>query len=341
MSFTWSPDSKELVFDLGYFSQIYAVDSDGTNLRALIKGPQDNTLSETIGYPAWKSLGNTRLPAIPVNTPTAIPSGSNDVSPQGRIVFTSTRDGNRNIYTMNPDGSNVRRLTKSSRSDQYPSWSPDRQKIVFESWDGLEDTTRTLYTMSADGSNQTILSVGTNPAWSPDGKQIALLTQIRKVSGIAVMNSDGTNIRVLSSGDFFDQQPSWSPDSKQLIFHSNQDGTWKLYIMDADGTNRRVVGNFPGSTYQASWSPDGKQILFTSSNNGRTSLYIANSDGTNPQELTHNQADDVEAKWSPDGKQIVFVSYRDKNPEIYIMNADGSEQRDLTNSPADDAQPNW
>src|SRR5918911_5034898 len=96
-----------------------------------------------------------------------------DMPTNGRIAFISQRDGNREVYTMNADGTDVLRLTNTPGYEFNPAFSPDGRKIAFLSG---RDGNNELYVMDADGANQTRLTFnGTDdsmPAWSPDGSQI-------------------------------------------------------------------------------------------------------------------------------------------------------------------------
>ena len=98
----------------------------------------------------------------------AIPVEEEEAAPPSRIMFTSTRDGNREIYVMDADGSNQQRLTDSPAIDEFGSWSPDGSRIAFES---TRDGNREIYVMDADGSNQQRLTdspaIDWFPSWSP------------------------------------------------------------------------------------------------------------------------------------------------------------------------------
>ncbi|TMI56052.1 hypothetical protein E6H18_08185, partial [Candidatus Bathyarchaeota archaeon] len=114
----------------------------------------------------------------------------------GKIAFVSDRDGNNEIYTMNPDGTGVTRLTFDtvvSHNDLSPAWSPDGTKIAFAS---DRDGNYEIYTMNADGSGPTRLTISVrsdlNPAWSPDGTKIAFSTNRDGNYDIYVMNVDGS-----------------------------------------------------------------------------------------------------------------------------------------------------
>ena len=135
-------------------------------------------------------------------------------SGQTKIAFVSERDGNKEIYVMNPDGSEQKNLTNNPAFDGSPSWSPDGKRIAFHSY---RDGNREIYVMNPDGTDQKRLT--NNPAgdkypsWSPDGKKIAFSSWNGK-GEIYVINSDGSNQTRLTynpSKLAHNWLPSWSP----------------------------------------------------------------------------------------------------------------------------------
>jgi Tol biopolymer transport system component len=144
---------------------------------------------------------------------------------QTKIAFSSYRDGNFEIYTMNPDGTEQTRLTNNPGKDEYPSWSPDGKKVAFGS---NRDGNAEVYIMNADGSNQTRLTDNPAfdhlPSWSPDGKKIAFYSLRNDVppekderpwyeynAEIYVMNADGSKQKNITNNPAYDGYPSWSP----------------------------------------------------------------------------------------------------------------------------------
>lgn len=131
----------------------------------------------------------------------------------GKIAFTSNRDGNAEIYVMNPDGTGQTRLTNNAASDFEPSWSPDGTKIIFTS---ERDGNREIYVMNADGSAQTRLTNNptedASPSWSPDGTKIAFFSNRGGSDGIFIMNAaDGTGQTRLTNNTASDSQPDFGP----------------------------------------------------------------------------------------------------------------------------------
>ncbi len=178
-------------------------------------------------------------------------------SPDGtKILFTSKRDGNNEIYVMNADGSNQTRLTDNL--DYFWTkpfnWSPDGTMIAFQS----DTNTNTgifdygqIYVITIDGS---ILRNLTNNSthndilgpWSPDGTKIAFSSarddEFNIFQEIYVMNSDGTNQTRLTDNLESNTSPLWSPDGTKILYY----GSNGLYVMNADGSNQTQLVGSPG-----------------------------------------------------------------------------------------------
>jgi len=277
-----------------------------------------------------------------------------------RIVFTSRRDGPKNIFVMNADGSNPINLSKNPKAHDYsPVWSPDHTKIAFTSSRDLNDE---IYVMNADGTDQVNITkdpeADSLPCWSPDGKMIAFNTTRAKNPGgegdIFIMDADGKNERNLTARSGWDLEPAWSPDGTKIIWSP---GIW---IMDFDGNNKVEIGKDiagAGEYRRASWSPDGTKIAFHFWPGGRegqskkADVWVADyvvEDGQpmlkNAFNLTNHNSWNDHPVWSPDGSKIAFESDRDGNWEIYVKNAggpDAGEAINLTKNPSDDRLGSW
>jgi Tol biopolymer transport system component len=252
---------------------------------------------------------------------------------------------NQQIYLMNSDGSNQRRLTSGDGDVQNwePAWSPDGSRIAFVS---NRDGNAEIYVMDADGSNQTRLTENEafdwQPAWLPDGHHIAFVSGRDGDDEIYVMDVEGSNETRLTNEPGYDWNPAWSPDGSEIAYGHmlSQDDTWEICVVDPDASDQRCLTDNDINDWHFAWSPDGSLIAFTSLQADGGGIYVMATDGCNPTRLTKS-AMDSHPVWSPDGMLIAFESARDGLSEIWVMNADGSGQARLTNNQATDWQPAW
>ena len=208
-----------------------------------------------------------------------------DWSPDGdKLVFTSNRDGNYEIYVMDAvdadgdgNGDSLARLTSGDAFDFFPVWSPNGGKVAFQS--------------NRDGD----LEIYVMDAVDADG------------------DGNGDSLTHLTSGDAFDGVPDWSPDGDKIAFTSGRDGDFEIYVMDAvdadgDGNGDSLARLASGDAFDccAAWSPDGNKIAFESFRDGDREIYVMDAvdadgdgNGDNLARLTSGDASDCCAAWSP------------------------------------------
>jgi len=267
---------------------------------------------------------------------------------QGKIAFASNRVGNYEIYTINPAGSNLKRITTHVKDDIQPSWSPDGRSLVFCSNRDGDDDHWEIYTIQADGSGLHQLTSNSasdrGPVWSPDGRSIAFHSYRDGNWEIYVMNNDGSNQRNITNSAATQTYPSWSPDSRYISYQHNNwqagDDNWEIYKIGVDGSNPVALTTDPAVDQYASWSPNGQFIAFWSQRDGNSNIYIMNSNGTNQRKVSVTPPNpDLQSRvaWSPDSRYIAFP----RSHDIYKMNVHGTGVSRLTQSSSIDAYPAW
>ena len=271
---------------------------------------------------------------------------------KAQIAFSSTRDGNLEIYVMDADGNNQIRLTNHPEEDSSPSWSPDGARIAFVS--NRNGGNRQIYVMDSNGKNVKLLtngSLGTNPAWSPDGQTIAYNWDVEGHSGIILIAPDGSNRRILV-GDIpvLDSEPAWSPDSQRIAFVSwREDWTGDIGVMNADGTNQKRLTHTEVNERHPTWSPDGSKIAFSSVQEEDFVISVMNADGTNRMSLTEEVLDgrtqfNFHPAWSPDGQTIAYHFAKGGLDlgGIHLITADGEYLKRLGDvHKGGDSWPDW
>ena len=262
-----------------------------------------------------------------------------------RIVFTSLRDGNNEIYVMDADGGNQENLTNNPAYDGDPDWSPDGTKIAFAS--SRDGSPSQIHVMNADGKNVIRLTDGRggkrDPDWSPDGKKIAFSVDDRE-DHIAVMDADGNNREQLE-----DQAmgTSWSPDGKQIAFMSWRDGHHEIYVIGVGGQGRKKVTQDLVGKWRPSFSPDGRRIAYMAEHKGFYHIYVVDSDGRNLHRLTHNEENHWAPAWSPDGQVIAYYVWDGilegkLHGMIHLMASNGKYLKQLSDvHDARDYQPDF
>ena len=224
-------------------------------------------------------------------------------------------------------------------------------RIAFSGYDG---TTWQIYTVEPDGSGLTQLTtmsdlgVATEPAWSPDGRQIAFVVVEDGGSGrsdIWLMESDGGNAHPISDGPGSSWAPTWSPDGTRIAFMHSSDGAEQVWIMDADGSDPQAFTRCGGPEClrddSPAWSPDGESIAFVRESGAGAvipvSIEVWPADGSGDLRSIPITGAlwAMELAWSPDGLQLAFTRSLEEGRGfgLAVVDADGSDLRRLTDVP--------
>jgi TolB protein len=257
-----------------------------------------------------------------------------------QVAFVSTRDGSKEIFVMDFDGSNQRKVTAHGSISLTPKWSPDAEQIIYTSFArGTSD----LYLINRRGGGRIRVNTGVglniSPSFSPDGREVAFVGSIRGNPDIYVVPKTGGSARRLTSQNSIESTPAFSPTGRQIAFTSSRTGTPQIYLMDAEGTNVRRV-SFDGNwNDDAAWSPGGDMLAYTSRVSGRFQIRVVNL-ATMEGRIIAGEGSNEQPAWSPDGRYLLFTSNRTGRWQIYRVTVDGRNLVQLTNA-GENTAPNW
>ena len=298
-------------------------------------------------------LPSATLPPTQVSTvtqppePTALPTPTETPAPiPCTIAFESNRDGNFEIYLMNPDGSNQVNLTNDSGEDFRPAISADGKRIAFVS--NRENDTcsgESLFVMNSDGNNLkqlTYCNWPNFPEWSENGEWIAFSAG----GEIFIVTSDGSQEPInLTNSPEEDMSPVISSDNQKIAYLSGGSHNWNVFIMDIDGNNKTQLTT-DGGEIGIDWSVDGR-ILVGGWDRGDQGCcnFLLKPDGSEI-ELAGGKGEMQKYLpfWTLDGNRVECVSMNlnGSSEEIYLL---GEIFPDfffnLTNHPSEDRNPSW
>ncbi len=258
-----------------------------------------------------------------------------------KIAFISTRDGNRELYVMDYDGSNQTRITFNKVPDMLPAWSPDGRYIAFTSY---RSNNPDLFLYSIYEGKLTPVStkgLNTSGCFSPDGSKIAFSSSRDGNSEIYLSNPDGSSMRRLTNNDAINTAPTWAPNGRMLAFTSDRGGMPQIYIMDAEGTDARKLAPQTGEyNDSATWSPDGEYIIYVSRQGNEFNVIKVGLTKQSLVNLTAGHGANENPSWSPDGRHIIFASNRSGSYQIYCADFEGGNLRPLTTD-GQNLMPRW
>jgi TolB protein len=258
-----------------------------------------------------------------------------------KIAFVSSSRGNKEVYTSDYDGYNVRQITKDYSITLLPRLSPDRKKITYTSYKEGEPV---LYLRNLGSGGIKRLSGGpginSGASWAPDGDHVALTISKKGNPDIYTIDLNGRVTDRLTTYEGIDVSPSYSPDGKRIAFVSDRSGSPQIYVLDVgSGKTARLTYNGKYST-SPSWSSLNR-IAFASIVGGRLDIFTIDANGGQAIRLTNNQGKNEDPCWSPDGRYIMFSSNRSGRYNLYIMNANGQNQRKIQSLSGNQTSPSW
>ena len=167
------------------------------------------------------------------------------------------------------------------------------------------------------------------PRISPDGRQIAFVSDRQGHPNIWVMGADGSGPRNLTVDRGENDGPVWSPDGRRIAFESTRgSGSGYIFIMNADGSGQQVVSPKPGT--RPAWAPDGRSLIYNSRRDRKSVILKLDLETKAETVLTVSDTGCLDASWSPDGQWIVHTRGTPHGLQLFAMDGQGGRLRQLT-----------
>jgi TolB protein len=253
-----------------------------------------------------------------------------------RIYFVSDRTGHKEIWSMDADGSNQKRFTYYNSISIMPSVSPDGTRIAFTSFVKVYPA---IFIFSVETGrplpfyNQRA-SMNATADFTPDGKHIVYSSTTSGWAQIYIANTDGGNLRRISSTRTIQVEPKVNPKTGADLVYVAGPEPEQIYRMNMDGVNVERLTTGEGQATNPAWHPDGQIIAFSWTRGyapGNFNVFLMDVATRGFTQLTHGAGRNENPTWGPDGRHLVFMSNRSGKKQIWTMLADGTQLQQLTN----------
>jgi TolB protein len=269
-----------------------------------------------------------------------------------RIVFPMNRDGTQDLWMIDSDGENLRRITDFGDLATSPTWAPEGDRIAFLSY---HEGPMRIYEMQLGSGDVRGLSIPREgnfitPAYHPDGDVVAFsVLGAQNRSGLFTWNvARDCCLSNLTEGRHYDLSPTYSPDGRRVAFNSNRlgDQVPQIYVMPAGGGTPDLLSpyNYGEQGYYTSpdWSPVGDLVAFHGKvgRYGPYQILVARmGEGGRLLQLT-SEGNNEDPSWAPDGRHLVFVGERRRGKGLFVVDSATGEIRTLV-SGMDVGTPAW
>ncbi|MCP4706314.1 MAG: hypothetical protein GY865_17085 [candidate division Zixibacteria bacterium] len=254
-----------------------------------------------------------------------------------------------NIYTINPDGTEMTQLTfaSSTSSNDNPIWSPDGNYIYYKDF---MDESNEIIRMNADGTNKVNLTqyAGLDRLCdiSSDGTKMAFVSNREQSTfNLFVMDLDSLTLVNITGGQVFEgRQAKFTPDGLRLLYSTYTVGYYDLRLEDIDGIGKNTLSNHTYDDTHGVVSPNGLKIAYISILEGseQKDIWVCDIDGTNRIMISTSSNDDLEPYWSPNSQKVAYTELLNSDTtNIIVVDIDGSNAVCLTDSSAIDHRPTW
>jgi len=259
-----------------------------------------------------------------------------------KIAYVSNVTGTKEIYIMDYDGANRRRITRDSSIAMYPDWFPDETGIVYTRYRGRRQET---YRVSPSGGEPVRLTSfpGLNAfaAVSPRGNELLMSLSRDGNPEIYRLTAAGGDPRRLTYSRSTESSPCWSPDGRRVAFVSDRSGSPQIYVMSATGGNPERI-TYQG-TYNTSpdWSPRGDLVAYITRHEGIFQICTVDVSTKEVVRLTTGSGHKEDPSWAPDGRHLVYTQKQGGKSDLYLLDIYDLEPVRLTSGTGDYLSPAW
>lgn len=252
---------------------------------------------------------------------------------QQRVAFVSDREGDRDIWLMNLDGTGLVQVTSGADDDLFGSISPDGTRVVFA-------RSSDIFAVNADGTNLEQLTtdpaLDTRPAFSRDGTKIVFTSARAGANNIFIMNADGSEQVAVTSGTESKTFGMFNHDGTKITYTASNE----IHVVNVDGSGDQVLFSDPEADATAAFSHDGSRIVFASAREGAFNLYVGNADGSGvPEKVeTEGNIDPVHASFDVEGTHLIYYAnvLENANRVVFITEIATGETTPLTDTTTSD-----
>jgi TolB protein len=263
-----------------------------------------------------------------------------------KIYFVSDRTGNKEIWSMEYDGSNQQQMTNYKTISKQPVVSADGRMFAFDTlvkdtWQIMVHSTETKKKLPFYNP---VSSTIETPEFTPDGKHMLYSASLNGYVNICISDSNGGGMTQLTRVKSQEVSPKVNPkNGRDVLFISGRSGVEQLWRMNIDGSDVERITNGDGYVANPSWNPNGQLIAFAWTRGlepGSYNIFIMDMADKKPNQLTSNSGKNENPWWAPDGAHLVYQSTHGRSTQVYTMLADGTHSQQLTTQ-GNNTQPVW
>jgi len=258
-----------------------------------------------------------------------------------RILFVQARGDSKEIYAMDYDGAQVKRLTRNGSINLSPEWWPDEKGLIYTSYKHGEPN---LYSLMLRGGENRLtdgMGVDVGAEFSPDGGQLAFMKNVDGNPDIYTTDDRGKNLSRITWLKSVEASPTWSSDGKRMAFVSDRYGSPQIFVMNVDGSGVRRITLEGGYNTSPAWSPTSDLIAYTNRVGGKFGIALIDPETHQSRQLVGEAGNNEDSSWSPDGRYVSFSSDRTGTYQIYMVDRNGRKEWRITSGKGNKNQPAW